>query len=198
VIRRGLGLALAVNEVVWYTYRYSTEGWRFPEGLPLQLCDLLVWLTVVSALFLKQWAVEFAYFAGLAGAGMALATPDLWAPWPSYPSVYYFVVHALIVVTILVVLWSGCARPRPGCLARTFLVLNAYALLVGTFNWWFGANYMYLCRKPAAASLLDWLGPWPVYIAAGEGVALLLFALLWLPWRRSWSRQTLVQKTSEA
>ena len=65
---------LAANELIWWGYRYATEGSRFPEGLPLQLCDVTVWATV-------------AYFAGLAGSGMAVLTPDLWAPLWSDPSV---------------------------------------------------------------------------------------------------------------
>ncbi|MFN7919449.1 MAG: TIGR02206 family membrane protein [Bryobacteraceae bacterium] len=182
-VRIALGLALAANEIVWYCFRYSTEGNRFPEGLPLQLCDVTLWTTVIASLTLRQWAVEFSYFAGLAGAGMAILTPDLWTPWPSYPAIYYFLAHGLIIVSMVTLLGAGMARPRPGCLRRAFLVTNAYALAVGVFNWALGTNYMYLCRKPASATLLDWLGPWPLYIVTGEAVAFAAFALLWLPWK---------------
>lgn len=184
-VRAALGLLILINELVWYGYRYSTEGNRFPEGLPLHLCDLTVWLAAVAALTRRQWAFEFIYFAGLAGASLAILTPDLWTPFPSYPAIYYFAVHGLIVITAIVMLWGCGWRPRPGCLLRVFAVVNLFAAAVGAFNQWFGTNYMYLCKKPASATLLDWFGPWPVYIAVGELFALALFALLWLPFRRA-------------
>lgn len=182
-IRYSVALFLSANELVWYAYRLHYEGFRFPHALPLNLCDLTLWLTVVAILSLNQWAFEMAYFAGVGGNGMALLTPDLWAPFPSYPTVYFFVAHGVAVAALLMLLWGKIAAPKPGCLRRVFILLNAYAILIGIFNAVFRTNYMYLCTKPAGASLLDYLGPWPVYIASGEVVALVIFWLLWLPFR---------------
>ncbi|HYM06427.1 MAG TPA: TIGR02206 family membrane protein [Terriglobales bacterium] len=182
-IRCLIALFLSVNELVWYAYRLHYEGFRFPRALPLNLCDLTLWLTVGAILSLNQWAFELAYFAGLGGSGMALITPDLWAPFPSYPTVYFFLAHGVVVAAILMLVWSKIAEPKPGCLRRALVLLNVYAVVIGIFNAIFGTNYMYLCSKPAGTSLLDYLGPWLLYIVGGEVVALVIFWLLWLPFR---------------
>ena len=59
----------------------------------------------------------------------------------------------------------------------------------GALNAVSGANFMYLCRKPKSATVLDALGPWPWYLPAGAVVALGLFWLLWLPVRPSTERE---------
>jgi hypothetical integral membrane protein (TIGR02206 family) len=182
-IRVGLGVFLVGNEVIWYWYRYSREGIRFPEGLPLQLCDLTLLVTGIAALTGSAWCFEVAYYAGLGGASLALLTPDLWAPWPSYPSIYYFLAHGGMVAATLAMIQGNLARPRPGSVWKTFGIVNVFAGAVGAFNLVYGTNYMYLCRKPASATLLDLFGPWPVYLLAGEVFALALFWAMWLPFR---------------
>lgn len=187
--RLTIGWALALNELVWWNYRYSHEGIH-ATNLPLQLCDLTVWLAVLGCLTVAPAIVEFAYFAGVAGAGMALLTPNLWTRWPSYPAIYFFVAHGGIVVAVALLAFGGYAPFRPGAVWRSFGLLLCYAALVGAVDASLGANYMFLWRKPDNPSLLDAMGPWPWYLAGGAAVALVFFWLLWLPvrWSASISR----------
>lgn len=182
-VRYVLGCALAANEIGWWVFRYSREGLRFPSNLPLQLCDVTIWTTVFALLTLTPWSVEFSYFAGLAGAGMALITPDLWAPWPSYPAIYFFLAHGGIVIAMAFLIFGRVARLRRMALWRAAGMLLVYALPVGLFDWIFGSNYMYLRAKPKDETILSWLGPWPVYLVPSFALAMLLFWLLWLAGR---------------
>jgi hypothetical integral membrane protein (TIGR02206 family) len=177
-LRLILGGSIGVNELIWWGYRYSREGFRFPEGLPLQLCDVTIWLTVIGCLWPTRAATEFLYFAGLAGAALALLMPDLWAPWPAYPSIYFFVAHGGIVAGTALLVFGRVVILRRSSRWRAFGLLNLYVAVIGAFNAIFGTNYVYLCRKPASASLLDVFGPWPMYLLVAEVLALVLFFLL--------------------
>lgn len=182
------GYGLAVNEIVWWIFRYSREGFRFPENLPFQLCDVTVWSTVLACIRLTPWLVEFSYFAGLAGAGMAVITPDLWAPWPTYPAIYFFLAHGGIIVAVSVLVFGGTTPIRSGAVWRALGMLLIYAAFLAIFDAVFHTNYMYLCHKPKNETLLSALGAWPVYLVVTAVIAVGLFWLLWLPVRKRATR----------
>ena len=182
-LRIGIGTVLLADSALWYVGQAWLGQPLFPAQLPLELCDATLLLVSIVLLTLHPLLFDVAYYTALGGTTMALVTPDLWEQFPSVATVQFFVAHGLVVASVLYQAGSGLARPRPWSVARAMAAINIYAVAVGAFDWKFGTNYMYLATKPKNASLLDVLGPWPWYIAATEGVALLLFTMLWLPWR---------------
>lgn len=183
-VRLGLAGVMILSSIGWYGY-LAARGWlKFPGSLPLELCDATLLLTVIALLTLNPLSTDLAYYGALAGTTMALVTPDLWEPFPSFSTVQFFVAHGLVIVAVLFLIWTNQARPRPGSVWRAMLGVNVFAAVVSGFNVIFGTNYMYLRAKPENVSLLDYMGLWPWYVLSGEAVALVLFVLLWLPFRR--------------
>ena len=131
-------------------------------------------------------AAEILYFWAASGSSLAVLTPDL--PWgfPRWEFFVFFGLHGLVLVAAAVLVFGMGLRPRRGAPLRAFLATAALAFLAGTVDVLLGMNFMFLRRKPLATTPLDWMGPWPVYIAVAAVVAFLLFHLLALPFRREW------------
>jgi hypothetical integral membrane protein (TIGR02206 family) len=56
--------------------------------------------------------------------------------------------------------------------------------LIFVFNAIFGTNYLYLNHKPENPSLIDWLGPWPLYPFVMAFIGISLWALISLPYKK--------------
>ena len=182
-VRLGLALVLAVLAVaVLFIEHHAGTPWAYLA--PLHLCDAAIVLGVWALLTRHRLVIELLYFWACAGTTLALLTPDLGEDFPHLHFLSYFALHGAVVVAALLLVVGLGYGPRPGAVWRALLGLNVYAAAVGVVNVAFGTNFLYLCAKPLAPTPLDWFGPWPFYLLAGEGVALGLFTLLALPFRR--------------
>jgi hypothetical integral membrane protein (TIGR02206 family) len=189
VIGRPLRWVFAIVSSVlglsWYLLRYTVLHSPLRWDLPLEVCDLALWITVVALIYPRQRLLELAYYWGLTGASMALVTPYLTAPLTSLSSMTFFAGHGMIVASVIFLLGTGQMRPSPGSWRFALLVLNGFALVDFCVDRWLGTNYMYLLRKPPITSLLSIMGSWPWYILAADALAAALFLGLQWPFRRA-------------
>ena len=175
-----IGAALGLT---WYLFRVFGLHQPWQWALPLEICDLSLWMSIIALVWPRQRLLELAYFWGIAGASMALLTPYLIAPLLSVPSITFLAGHAMIVIAVIFLLRTGRMRPRPGSWIFALLVINGLALFDYGVNRLLGTNYMYLIHKPPIRSLFNVMGPGPWYIFAADALAALLFFLLQLPFR---------------
>jgi hypothetical integral membrane protein (TIGR02206 family) len=178
-----IALTLVVAELSWQPYAVSSKTWSAAASLPVQLCDVAGFVAAAALLWRQLALVEVAYFWGLGGTLQAVLTPDLRDHFPSFPYLQFYVTHDLVILAALFLVFGLALQPRPGAVRRIFVLTVVFAIVVGLIDLATGGNYMYLRQVPVSGSLLDLMGPWPWYIAAGTVLTLVALAILDAPFR---------------
>jgi hypothetical integral membrane protein (TIGR02206 family) len=167
---------------------YVVAEWRLGilsarDFLPFHLCDFAIFLAAFALVTRRPAAVELLWFWALTGTLLAVLTPAVSGSFPDWRWLLYFAMHGGVIAAA-VVLVVGCRiRPRPGGAWRAFGWTAVYAVVVAVVDLATNANFLWLRAKPAQPTLLDWLGPWPVYLMAAGAIGLAGFHLLALPFR---------------
>jgi hypothetical integral membrane protein (TIGR02206 family) len=172
---------LAAEGSWWLIWLPLTGNWSPSYGLPLQLCDVVGFLAPFALWFRRALLVELTYFWGLGGSLQALLTPDLKEHFPTYPYWQFYVAHGGVVIAGLALVIALGSRPRPRSIPRMFIITAAFAALVASVDVLTGGNYMFLRQKPLHGSLLDYMGPWPWYVASGVVLTLIFLTILDAP-----------------
>lgn len=181
-IRWTLAIILWVNEIAWHVWNVAVGQWTIQTRLPLHLCSILVWLGALMLVTKNYTIYEFTYFLGIAGAFQAVMTPDLGIyGFPHFRFFQTFISHGLIITSAIYMTIVEGFRPTWKSLLRVAIGINLYMIPVYFFNDAVGSNYLMINGKPATASLLDILPPWPIYIIYMELIGLVNCLLLYLP-----------------
>ena len=169
------------QEVALYYFRYTNDNLSLSEHLPLHMCSLSI-LMIPIVLFKKQTTLSsLLYFWGMGGATQALLTPTVTANTEPFLFYQFFISHTFIVAGALYPVFVYDLLPSRSTLKTSIVYTISILPFVGLVNWLVGGNYFYLSHKPDAETLLDALGPWPIYIIPLIGIGVVLFSLLYLP-----------------
>lgn len=175
---------LITLETAYHVWMIQTGTWTASRSLPLELCSFATFFTILLLITRRKIFYEILLFIGLLGASQALLTPYLYFGFPHFRFFHFFCTHILIVCTPLYFTWVKNYRPTFTSIIKTMIFLNLLVPVISFVNQLTKGNYLYLHHKPATASMLDFLGPYPWYILSLEGVAFTLSILVWLLFRR--------------
>ncbi|MGX9791553.1 YwaF family protein [Mycobacterium sp. MMS18-G62] len=180
---RVLGAATAVIYAAILVYTLIPPS--IYRSVPLQLTDLATVAGAIALWSRRHWAYALTYYWGLVLSTQALISPALESPdFPHYQFIAFWAIHLLVVWAAIYLTWGRGMRPTWRSYRIAVIVTAGWAVVTFTFNTIAGTNYGFLNRKPATASLLDFFGPWPVYVFVATALILLTWAVMTWPWQR--------------
>lgn len=170
VLGRVLGGVTAAIYVAMLVYTWIPP--TLQRSVPLRLTDLATVAGAYAFWSQRQWAFELTYYWGLTLSAQALISPVLKSPdFPHHEFLAFWSIHLLVVWAAIYLCWGRGMRPT----WRSYRFTMAFNGIAGT-------NYGFLNAKPATASLLDVMGPWPVYVLTASALVLVVWALMTWPW----------------
>jgi hypothetical integral membrane protein (TIGR02206 family) len=157
------------------------------SSLPLQLCDVAAVVAGFALLTRRPTLCELTYFWGLSASVQGVLTPAISYDFPHPVFCAFFIHHLAIVAAAIylpVVLGWRPRRPLWRTIVRVLLWSEVYIIIMLPLNSLLGTNFGFLNGKPANPSLLDHLGPWPLYLLSIQVVGIAAICLLTLPFAR--------------
>lgn len=156
-------------------------NWR--EVLPFHMCDLSEIFLIFFLLGGPSILYKCAFFWGLAGATMAIITPDI--EFLDLDYAFFMIGHGMIIIGILYATVALNNRPYAKDIVTVSLI-TALILLPITYliNYILGepANFWYLMQKPAGASLMDAFPEPPYHLLVITPLAIFMFCLAYMPY----------------
>ena len=176
-----IGLVLILHELVKMYFRIYVYDFPWQNELPFHLCRMGAILTGIMLITRNYFLFEITYFWGLGGAVQALLTPDIKEGFPHGVFLFFFIGHGLIILGVVFAMVNYKYKPTFKSMKKVFILTNLVALPMIPLNFLINSNYLFLREKPAAASILDFLGPWPYYLIGMEVLMIMIFAVYYLP-----------------
>ena len=181
LIGRCLTVILALSVVVYTVFELACGRFSITDDLPLSLCNLFALVAPFVLWHPTYKYFEPIYFLVMAGTFQAIVTPDLYYDYPAYEFFKYWITHVGLVLLMIHYMVCFALYPTAKGILKTFGWLNAYIVVLLPINYLLDANYFYLLAKPINPSVLDFFGPWPVYIFVAEILVMGFFAIAMIP-----------------
>lgn len=168
---RGLSVAFILTYVISNTIAIYNGWWNLQDNLPLHLCRISFFISMVVLLTRKQWMYEWVLFLAIPSGIHSMLTPEMTkgiSTWFYFD--YYFVHAGLILAPLYLTIVMGM-KSRADAWWKTILRLQIPVAIILPLNFLLESNYIYLRHKPLVDNPFL-IGEWPIYIVFLELIML--------------------------
>lgn len=177
-----ISLILINQGMDFFREGYAANNWKL--GLPLHLCDFSSASIILYFITKRREFFLFAFFAGIAGAGMAILTPDVLYSFPHIDYLRHMIGHSMILLGVTYAIIIDNQRPQLKDVHRILAVLSVFLLIMYPINTWLGppANYWYVIEKPPGFNVTDLMRDAPYHMIDIYILAVIVCYSIYLPY----------------
>ena len=184
-VQRMLAWFILLFEIVKDIYLIKINEFSV-EYLPLELCGLAIFAVFYHAHTNDSMIGEMLYNLFLPGAIAALLFCN-WTHRPIYEfmSFFSFIFHLALVMYCIMVLHAGIVKPNRKRIGGSVLFLAVTGSIIYPLNKIWDTNFMFLNVPSPGSPLvpLEYIFGNPGYIFGLAFIILLLWSVMYLPWR---------------
>ena len=158
------------------------DQWKL--GLPLHLCDFSSFSILIYLLTKKRDFFIFAFFFGIAGAGMSILTPDTVYGFPAIGYIQNQIGHTAIILGVSYAMVIDNQRPYLGDVARALSFATILLFVMYGVNHLLGepANYWFIIEKPIGENVTSFMRPEPFHMIDLWLLAVVVCYIIYLPY----------------
>ena len=173
---------ILINQGMDFYREGIMDDWRL--GLPLHLCDFSSASIILYFLTKRREFFVFAYFAGIAGTGMAILTPDVLYSFPHIDYLRHMIGHSMILLGVTYAIIVENQRPELKDVHRVLIFLSMLLIFMYLINYLIGppANYWYVFDKPPGFNVTEWMREAPYHMIDIYLLAIIVCYLIYLPY----------------
>ncbi|KAA0549004.1 TIGR02206 family membrane protein [Bacillus sp. BGMRC 2118] len=173
-------ISLVACEISMHMWLIFTSQWDIGD-LPLHLCSVSTFISLYLLVAKNNKPFTLLYFIGLLPPILSMVTPDMIYHFPHFRFIKYFLHHSVIPIAVLYfILFEGYRVQRKDIL-RSFVIVNIIAVPIFILNHFLGTNFFYLANPTETETLLNFFGSGVMYYINLEIVALIVFAITYIP-----------------
>lgn len=179
MIKGYLIASLIIMDMAYRLWGGFYQGVDLKVFFTLHLSSAAVALTIVTLLRFRQFLFDVLIYWALLAVPQAIITPGIIQyGFPHLRFFHILWIHLTVMTAVFYMLLIEKKRPSRHSLGRALIVTHIYGLVVFIINMIFDTNYMFIGRKTSAASIIDYLGPWPYYILVLDVILIISFCIL--------------------
>ncbi len=130
-----LAVMLLIDQVILYTWQFTSGFFNVELSLPLYHCRIAISLLIIGVLFNRKNILYIGMYWGFLGSIIALLVPDMYYfQFPHYTNIQFFYNHIIMGLLIINLLKSRAIQITSKETKFVLVVTNIYNLLLFIFN----------------------------------------------------------------